>query len=180
MDLIRSLRSGSRLTSLGAAITELGRLPKTLHNLAFIGKDETYRRGILTALNHGETRNKLARKVFHGQKGELRQRYREGQEDQLGALGLVVNIIVLWNTRYMEAALDHLRATGFDVRDEDVQRLTPLIWEHIELHGWYASPEGQLQAGTPQGLAGPHGAGRARPVIRGEFSFHCYQNPGAS
>ena len=83
--------------------------------------------------------------------------------------GLAVNIIVLWNTRYMEAALDHLRATGFDVRDEDVQRLTPLIWEHIELHGWYASPEGQLPAGTPQGLAGPHGAGRARPVIRGEF-----------
>ena len=106
MDLIRSLRSGSRLTSLGAAIAELGRLPKTLHNLAFIAKDEIYRRAILTALNHGETRNKLARKVFHGQKGELRQRYREDQEDQLGALGLVVNIIVLWNTRYMEAALD--------------------------------------------------------------------------
>ena len=72
MDLIRSLRSGSRLTSLGAALTELGRIPKTLHNLAFITKDETYRRAILTALNHGETRRKLARKVFHGQKGELR------------------------------------------------------------------------------------------------------------
>jgi TnpA family transposase len=28
---------------------------------------------------------------------ELRQRYREGQEDQLGAIGLVVNVIVLWN-----------------------------------------------------------------------------------
>jgi TnpA family transposase len=61
MDLIRSLRTGSRLTSLGAALAELGRLQKTLHNLAFIAKDETYRRGILTALNHGETRNKLAR-----------------------------------------------------------------------------------------------------------------------
>ena len=155
MDLIRSLRSGSRLTSLGAALAELGRLPKTLHNLAFIAKDETYRRGILTALNHGESRNKLARRVFHGQKGELRQRYREGQEDQLGALGLVVNIIVLWNTRYMEAALDHLRATGFDVREEDVRRLTPLIWEHIELHGRYAFPEDQLPTGTLRPLRDP-------------------------
>jgi len=26
------------------------------------------------------------------------QRYREGQEEQLGALGLVMNAIVLWNT----------------------------------------------------------------------------------
>jgi len=32
--------------------------------------------------------------------GELRQRYREGQEDQLGSLGLVINVIVLWNTLY--------------------------------------------------------------------------------
>jgi hypothetical protein len=61
---------------------------------------------------------------------------------------------VLWNTRYMEAALDHLRATGFDVRDEDVQRLTPLIWEHIELHGRYAFPE-ELPAGTLRALRAP-------------------------
>jgi len=51
---------------------------------------------------------------------ELRQHYREGQEDQLGALGLVVNAIILWNTIYRDAALDQLRAEGFDVRDEDV------------------------------------------------------------
>jgi TnpA family transposase len=38
--------------------------------------------------------------------------YREGQEDQLGALGLVVNTIILWNTISMGAALDQLRAEG--------------------------------------------------------------------
>jgi TnpA family transposase len=37
-------------------------------------------------------------RVFHGSKDELYQRYREGMEDQLGALGLVLNCIVLWNT----------------------------------------------------------------------------------
>ena len=47
-----------------------------------------------------EDRHELARAVFHGRRGELRQRYQEGQEDQLGTLGLVVNIIVLWNTIY--------------------------------------------------------------------------------
>jgi len=39
--------------------------------------------------NRGEGRHSLARAIFHGQRGELRQRYREGQEDQLGVLGLV-------------------------------------------------------------------------------------------
>jgi len=61
--------------------------------LAFID-DPHYRRRILTQLNRGEGRHRLARKCFHGQRGELRQRYREGQEDQLGALGLVVNALV--------------------------------------------------------------------------------------
>jgi len=67
----------------------------------------------------------------------LRQRYREGQEDQLGALGLVVKAIVLWNTRYQDAALDQLRRSGFDVRDKDVRRLSPLGHDHINLLGRY-------------------------------------------
>ena len=57
--------------------------------------------------------------MFHGKRGELRQRYREGQEDQLGALGLVVNIIVLWNTLYMTAAVERLRQHGYPVLEED-------------------------------------------------------------
>ncbi len=81
--------------------------------------DPCYRRGILTQLNRGEGRHRLARKCFHGQRGELRQRYREGQEDQLGALDLVVNALVLWNTRYMDAALSQLRSQG-EVKPEDV------------------------------------------------------------
>ncbi|WP_205845340.1 Tn3 family transposase, partial [Escherichia coli] len=39
------------------------------------------------------------------QKGEIRKRYTDGQEDQLGTLGLVTNAVVLWNTIYMQAAL---------------------------------------------------------------------------
>jgi len=31
---------------------------------------------------------------------------------RLGALGLMVNVIVLWNTLYMEAAIKFLRAEG--------------------------------------------------------------------
>ncbi len=70
--------------------------------------------------------------------GELYQHYREGQEDQLGALGLVLNIIVLWNTIYMNAALEQLRRDGFQVRDEDVARLSPLIYSHINMLGQYS------------------------------------------
>jgi len=66
-----------------------------LHLLAFVDADESYRRQIGAQLNLQESRYRLARKVFHGQRGELRQRYREGQEDQLGVLGLVTERAVL-------------------------------------------------------------------------------------
>src|ERR1700730_8275577 len=85
--------------------------------------DEAYRRRILIQLNRGEGRHQLARVIFHGRRGELRQRYREGQEDQLSALGLTVNLVVLWNTIYMDASLNQLTSEGYEVRPEDVARL---------------------------------------------------------
>ena len=135
--LMRTLQTHDRPTRLARALEELGRIVKTLYLLTYID-DEAYRRRILNQLNRGEGRHQLARVVFHGKRGELRQRYREGQEDQLGALGLVVNAIILWNTIYMDAALDQLRAEGFEVRDEDVARLSPLAHEHINMLGRYA------------------------------------------
>jgi TnpA family transposase len=135
-DLIRVLQAGGRPTTLGRAIAEIGRVLKTVHLLTY-SDDESYRRRILVRLNRHESRHSLARAVFHGQRGELRQRYREGQEDQLGALGLVVNAIVLWNTRYMDAALRHLRDAGADVSPDDVERLSPLARDHINLVGRY-------------------------------------------
>jgi TnpA family transposase len=136
-ELVRTLQAGGRQTTLARAIAAIGRQPKTVHLLSFVD-DETYRRETLVQLNRQETRHSLGRAVFHGQRGELRQRYREGQEDQLGSLGLVLNAIAVWNTRYMDAALSQLRAHGFEVRPEDVARLSPLGYEHINLLGRYS------------------------------------------
>ena len=55
-------------------------------------------------------------------------------EDQLGALGLILNCVVLWNTRSISAALDALRAYGYLVLDEDVARLSPFVREHVNVY----------------------------------------------
>ena len=136
-ELMRSLLRSKPPSTLARAIGALGRIPRTLSMLSYID-DAQYRRRILTQLKRGEGRHSVARAVFHGQRGELRQRYREGQEDQLGALGLVVNAIVLWNTLYMEAALNQLRTAGFEVKAEDVARLSPLLYKPINFQGRYS------------------------------------------
>ena len=114
-ELIRSLLRSSRPSGLAQAIMEVGRVNKTLYLLNYID-DEDYRRRILTQLNWGEGRHAVARAICYGQRGEIRKRYREGQEDQLGALGTVTNAVVLWNTLYMQEALSHLRKSGKHLR----------------------------------------------------------------
>jgi TnpA family transposase len=103
-DLVRMLSRDGKAGRLGQAFEHYGRIAKTLHLLSVID-DEGYRRRMSSLINIHEERHRLARKVFHGHRGRLRQRHREGQEDQLGALGLVLNAVVLWTTRYMDLAL---------------------------------------------------------------------------
>ena len=113
-ELIQTLQCNGKPTMLGKSIGEFGRIYKTQYLLTYVD-DEGYRRKILTQSNRGESRHNLARTVFYGKKGELHQSYREGQEDQLGALGLVVNAIIVWNTRYMELAIENLRKSYVNV-----------------------------------------------------------------
>ena len=76
--------------------------------------------------------------VFHGKRGELRQRYREGQEDQFGALGLV---------RQHDRAVEHSLHAGRDRSatrrglprpGRGQARLSPLGHEHINMLGRYS------------------------------------------
>lgn len=76
--------------------------------------------------------------MFYGKRGELQQSYREGQEDQLGALGLIVNAIVISNTRYTALALEAIRKNGKAIDEADIQRLSCLGYEHINIMGRYS------------------------------------------
>jgi TnpA family transposase len=145
-DVVRMLQREGHPTPLGDAIAAYGRFFKSLHILAYVD-DETYRRDIKGIRNLQEGRHSLAGTIFHGKKGELYQRYYKGMEDQLGALGRVLNCVVLWNTFYVNAALDQLRAQGYPVRDEDVARLSPFVRSHLNVHGKYSFSLPELLGG---------------------------------
>lgn len=77
MSIMKTLQTSDRPTSLAQAIAEIGRADKTIHMLTYLD-DENKRRRTLQQLNRGEGRHAVARNVFHGKRGELRQAYREG------------------------------------------------------------------------------------------------------
>jgi TnpA family transposase len=81
-NFIRTLQKSKKTTELQKAIINIGRINKTIYMLNIMD-NPVFRRKVLAQLNIHEGRHKLSRITFHGQRGELRQRYREGQEDQM-------------------------------------------------------------------------------------------------
>ena len=135
-DLVRALHAGSKQSELARAIAEVGRIAKSLFLLSFVD-DEAHRRRVLVQLNRHEARHNLARELFDGDRGQARKRYREGQEDQLSSLGLVLNAVCLWSTLYLDRAVAHLRNEGKEVRGEDLARVSPLMHVHVRVLGRY-------------------------------------------
>lgn len=152
------LQRDGRPTPLGEAIASYGRIFKTLHILSYIDVDETYRRDIKHIRNLQENRHSLARKICHGKKGELHHRYERGLENQLGALGLVLNCATLWTTVYLDAAVRRLQDQGVPVREEDMARLSPFVHSHLGVHGTYTFALPDLAPGSIRDLRDPDAA----------------------
>ena len=52
-------------------------------------------------------------------------------------LNLVVAAIILWNTVYLERAVDALSAQGRDLDQGLLKHVAPIHWHHINLTGDY-------------------------------------------
>jgi TnpA family transposase len=113
--IMRTLQVRDKPTTLARALSEIGRVAKTIHILRYID-DPAFRQRILTQLNHTELRHRLGRRIHHGERGEIRSPLQQGQEEQLGSLGLALNAVMHWN------AISHL---------------SPLIWRHLNFLGRY-------------------------------------------
>jgi len=135
--MLRKLGSYPRQNGLAVALRELGRIERTLFTLDWLQSTELRRR-VQIGLNKGEAKNALARAVFFNQLGELRDRSFENQRYRASGLNIVVAAIVLWNTVYLERAVQSLKTQGQSVDDTLLSHLSPLGWEHINLTGEYA------------------------------------------
>ena len=103
--MMRKLASYPRQNKLAMALRELGRIERTLFTLDWL-QSPKLRRKATNELNKGELKNALARAVFFHRLGELRDRSFEDQSLRASGLNLVIAAIVLWNTVYLENAVN--------------------------------------------------------------------------
>ena len=136
---ISKLQAYPRQNVLTRALQEYGRLVKTLFILRYLHSQD-YRRRINAQLNKGESLHALRDFLFGGDKGVIRRKQYEAQTNQAMCLNVVTNAVVIWNTVYMQAVLDQLRAEGYRVQEEDLAHLSPARFEHVNPYGKYAFP----------------------------------------
>jgi len=134
--VVSKLQAMQRQNPLQQAIQELGRITKTWHILSYID-DQAFRRRVLIGLNKGETLHSMARAIFFGRQGRFTDRGYEAQLNRASALSLVLNAIVVWNTRHFERAQEKLSLQGDPVEEHVWLHLSCILWEHINLVGSY-------------------------------------------
>ena len=136
---ISKLQAYPRQNILTRALQEYGRLIKTLFILRYL-ENPAYRRRINAQLNKGESLHALRDFLFAADKGVIRRKQEEAQTNQAMCLNLVTNAVVVWNTVYMQAALDQLRTEGYPVQEDDLAHLSPARFEHVNPYGKYYFP----------------------------------------
>ncbi|MBG9788609.1 hypothetical protein ABD74_13560 [Brevibacillus laterosporus] len=112
---------------------ERWRIEKTIFILDYISS-ESMRRRIQRGLNKGEAMNALARAIFFGKHGELRERALQDQLQRASALNILINAISVWNTVYLGKATDLFRSKGI-LREELLKHMSPQGWEHVNFLG---------------------------------------------
>ena len=104
----------------GSGLARTGPYRATLFILDWLQNVELRRR-VHVGVNKGEARNALVRAVFFNRLGEIRDRSFEQQRYRASGLNLVTAAIVLWNTVYLEMAVEKLRELDKPIDDALLQ-----------------------------------------------------------
>ncbi len=134
--ILGKLAAYPRRNGLAWALKEIGKIERSLFYLEWM-RSPDLRRRVTAGLNKGEAKNALARAVFFNRLGEMRDRSHEDQMHRASGLNVLCVAIALWNTVYVERAVEELRRRGVEITDEHLRHLSPLGWEHIALTGVY-------------------------------------------
>ena len=134
--IVKRLVNASPADRLSKALTELGRLVKTVYILQYI-QDEQLRRQIGKQLNRGEHRQGVAKHVFFADQGEFRTGDLAQIMNKASCLSMLSNAILVWNTVHISNIVSRLQEDGHTIPDEHLAKVSPLLNKHVIVNGMY-------------------------------------------
>jgi hypothetical protein len=92
----------------------------------------SFRAEILNLLNQGESVHSLERAIHHGAIGAKRGRTTEQLGAISGALSLIANVVMAWNTQHIQTIV---RQTPEAFPDDVLRQIAPVGHAHINMRG---------------------------------------------
>ena len=96
------------------------------------------RHRINTQLNKGEQLHNLRSYLWFGGDGIIRKKQEHEQQITARMLNLLSNIVMVWNTIYIQEIVNQLKNEGFIVNENDFVHISPAPFEHINRLGKYS------------------------------------------
>jgi len=116
-----------------------GKLLRTLYLCDYLS-NENFRSEILTLLNQGESVHTLERAVHNGNLGPKRGRTTEQLTAISGALSLLTNILMTWNTMHIERRRSQRPEA---LHDDLLKHIAPVAHGHFNMRGIFTFDLGQ-------------------------------------
>ncbi len=133
---ISKLQAYPRQHPIMRALQEYGRLEKTIHILRWYA-DPSTRKRVSKQLNKGEALHWLRKRIMFGEYGEIPSKEDEALDQQFSCLNLVTNAVIVFNTVHIARIVEELKSEGYEVKDEDLERVWPSRHGHINFLGKY-------------------------------------------
>jgi TnpA family transposase len=138
--LLERLGAAARGSRLHRAGTQFGQLWGTVYLCDYAGQ-ASFRRNIHRILVRGESVHQLERVIHTGPIRSDRGRRREEKILISGALTLLTNAVIAYNTWKLHQAVERRRrAGGLVPSDETLAHISPIGFRHINFHGVYRFP----------------------------------------
>ena len=146
--IIQRLANSSPSDRLAKALTALGQVVKTIYILRYLN-DETMRGRVQLQLNRGEYRHDwVSRCLFFANRGEFRTGDLDEIMNKASCLSLLSNAVLVCNIVRISEIVERLRASGEEILDSELARVSPLCFAHIIPNGTY-NFESDIQGVNP-------------------------------
>lgn len=134
--LISKLQAYPRQNNLMYVLQAYGRLCKTTFICKYLLQLKLRHR-INTQLNKGEQLHNLRAYLWFGGDGVIRKKQEHQQQITAQALNVLSNIVMVWNTVYIQEILDQLKSEGYVMNEDDFVHISPAPFQHINRLGKY-------------------------------------------
>jgi len=134
--IVGKLSTYARKNKTKRALWEYDNIICSLYLLNYVDSP-ALRRNVQQALNRGENYHQLRRAISFANFGKLRFKTEYEQQIWNECSRLIANCIIYYNSTILSNLLSYKEKTGNIQDAELLKQISPIAWQHINLHGRY-------------------------------------------